>query len=246
MRPDLLEPKANVDWVWSQLPGLVQRVDAWLDSHVTLELRDPGGGATHNLIIGVERELLPLSFNVEVGAYINTIRSSLDILAMALVRRNGSAIKEEEVYFPIARSEAAFRSEKGAGQKILGALGSREREIIGALNPYQGGNQDIWTLHYLDIVRKHRRLLSVVLRPISISLEGTLAPGDFEPLAVDAVHVNDEAIIGMLRKGVDAKLVRSKFYVALNEELHTGRRPVSATLAHLANLAENIIALFDL
>ena len=44
---------------------------------------------------------------------------------------------------------------------------------------------------------------------------------------------------------VDAKLVRSKFYVALNEELHTGRRPVSATLAHLANAAENIITLFD-
>jgi hypothetical protein len=245
MRADLLEAKSSVDWVWSQLPGLVQRVEAWLNEHVVVELRDPGDHATHNLIIGVEKELLPLSFNVETGAYINAIRSSLDILAMALVRRNGSLIKEDEVYFPIARSEASFKSAMGSAQKILDALGPQERRTIEALDPYQGGNQNLWTLHHLDIVRKHRRLLSVVLRPMSISLQGTLAPGDFEPLAVDAVHVNDETIIGMLRKGVDAKLVRSKFYVALDEELHIGRRPVSAVLGYLANMAENVITLFD-
>jgi hypothetical protein len=245
MRPDLLEAKASVDWVWSQLPGLVQHLEMWLNEHVTLELRDPGGNATHDLIIGVEKELLPLSFNVEVGAYINALRSGLDILAMALVRRNGSSIKEDEIYFPIARSEESFKSEKWAGRKMLDALGPQERKIIQALDPYRGGNQDIWMLHHLDIVRKHRRLLSVVLRPMSISLQGTLAPGDFEPLAVDAVHVNDETIIGMLRKGVDAKLVRSNFYVALDEKLHIGRRPISATLAHLANVAENIVTLFN-
>ena len=61
-------------------------------------------------------------------------------------------------------------------------------------------------------------MLSVELHPISISLLGTLQPGDFEPLAVEAVHVNEETIIGMLRKGIDAKFVQSKFYVRLDEE----------------------------
>jgi hypothetical protein len=183
MRTDLLEAQASVAWAVSQLPGLAKRLDAWLEHGVTTELRDPGADATHNLIIGVEKELMPLSFNVEVGAYVNAIRSSLDILAMVLVRRHNLDIKEDKVYFPIARSETHFADSNWTGRKFINALPANERAIIESLKPYQGGSHAIWALHHLDIVRKHRRLLSVLLRPISISIHGTLAPGDFEPLA---------------------------------------------------------------
>jgi hypothetical protein len=74
-----------------------------------------------------------------------------------------------------------------------------DRRLIESLKPYKGGNQGLWALHHFDILRKHRRLLSVGLHPISITLQGTLKEGDFEPLAVEAVHVNEETIIGMLR-----------------------------------------------
>ena len=50
------------------------------------------------------------------------------------------------------------------------------------LQPYQGGNSALWALHHLDIVRKHRRLLNARLRPIHMSIQGTLAEGDFTPL----------------------------------------------------------------
>jgi hypothetical protein len=164
---------------------------------------------------------------------------------MTLVRRHELDIQEKKVYFPIGGSEANFIDKKWSGRKFLAALPTKEREMIESLKPYQGGSHAIWSMHHLDIVRKHRRLLSVVLRPISISLQGTLAPGDFEPLAVEAVHVNAETIIGMLRKGVDATLVRSKFYVGLNEEGHLARLPVCAALAQLTAAASGIIALFD-
>ena len=164
---------------------------------------------------------------------------------MTLVRRHNLNIREDKIYFPIAKSETNFADKNWSGRKFLDALPTKEREIIETLKPYQGGSHAIWTMHHLDIVRKHRRLLSVVLRPISISLQGTLAPGDFEPLAVEAVHVNEETIIGMLRKGVDAKLVRSKFYVALDEEFYIGRKPVAGALAHLTDVASGVIGLFD-
>ena len=89
MRADLLEAQASADWVWGQLPLLDQRVEAWLAANVTIEIRDVPPPATHNPIVALEREILPIAFSVEVGAYINAIRSSLDILAMALVRRHG-------------------------------------------------------------------------------------------------------------------------------------------------------------
>lgn len=244
-QPDLAEAQACISWTFSHLVPLTKRLDEWLERSVVTELRDPGEHATHNLIIGVEKELLPLSFSVEVGAYINTIRSSLDILAMALVRRHGLNIKEDQVYFPIARSESSFNDRNSAGRKFIDALPEQDRRLIESLKPYKGGNHGLWTLHHLDIVRKHRRLLSVELHPISITLQGTLKEGDFEPLAVEAVHFNEETIIGMLRKGVNPTLVRSKFYVRINEEGDLPRRPVSATLVYLVDMAAGIIALFD-
>jgi hypothetical protein len=86
MRADLLEAQASVDWAVEQLLPFHQRLEA----NVVIEIRDVPPPATHNPIVAVERELLPISFSVEAGAYINAIRSSLDILAMALVRRTVS------------------------------------------------------------------------------------------------------------------------------------------------------------
>ena len=184
-RADLADAQASVSWAFAQLSPLARRLDAWLDRSVVVELRDPGPQTTHNLIIGVEKELLPLFFNVEVGMYLNAIRSSLDILAMTLVRRHGLQIKEEQIYFPIARDEANFQDKKWSGRKLINMLPDKDRAIIKSLKPYKGGSESLWTLHHLDIVRKHRRLLSVELHPISISLQGTLQPGDFEPLPVE-------------------------------------------------------------
>jgi len=244
-RPDLFEGLASANWALAQLPDLAKRLDTWMDSSIRMELRDPGPQSEINLIIGVQKEPLPLSFNVEVGAYINAIRSSLDILAGALVRRHSLLFDEDEVAFPIARNEAAFANKNWRGRQLLDALPTNEREIIESLKPYKGGSPSIWALHHLDIVRKHRRLLTVLPRPITITLQGTLEPGDFQPLAVDAVHVNEEVIIGMLRKGVKPNLVRAQFYVALDEQEHMPRRPVPGVLAHLYDVATGIIRQFD-
>ena len=170
-RTDLLEALASADWALVQLPDLAKRLDAWIDSSIRMEVRDPGPQAEINLIIGVQKEPLPLSFNVEVGAYINAIRSSLDILAGALVRRHSLPFDEDEVAFPIARNEAGFAKRKWCGRQFLDSLPANEREIIESLKPYKGGSASIWALHHLDIVRKHRRLLTVLPRPITITLE---------------------------------------------------------------------------
>jgi hypothetical protein len=245
MHSDLLEAQASADWALSQLPGLAKRLDEWMDRSIVMELRNPGAVAEHNLIIGVQKEPLPLSFNVEVGAYINALRSGLDILAAALVRRHRLPFDENDVYFPIAWNEATFTKQSWPGRKFIDALPANEREIIASLRPYKGGSAPLWALHHLDIVRKHRRLLTVLPRPITITLQGTLQPGDFKPLAVDAVHVNEEIIIGMLRKGVDPTLVHAKFYVAVDEQEHIQRRPVPGMLAYLYDVVTGIIRQFD-
>jgi hypothetical protein len=132
MRPDLLEAQASVDWPFSQLPDLAKRINAWLDRSVRVEIRETPSPATENAIVAVEKEWLPLSFNVEVGAYINAVRSSLDILAMALVRRHNIEIREDRVLFPIASSESAFQNRSWAGRQLLEALPPQDRDTIEA------------------------------------------------------------------------------------------------------------------
>ena len=103
MRADLLDANASVEWAFAQLLPFHQRLTAWLEANVVIEVRDVPLPATHNPIVALEKDLLPIAFSVEAGAYINVIRSSLDILAMTLVRRHGLAISENRVYFPRAR-----------------------------------------------------------------------------------------------------------------------------------------------
>jgi hypothetical protein len=67
MRADLLEAQASVDWVWGQLPPLHQRLEAWLEANVTIEIRDVPPPATHNPIVALEKETLPIAFSVEAS-----------------------------------------------------------------------------------------------------------------------------------------------------------------------------------
>lgn len=243
MRPDLLEAQASIDWPFSQFVNFNDRLEAWLKVSVRIEIRDVPPPATHNPIVAVETELLPLAFSVEAGAYINAIRSSLDILAMVLVRRHGLAIPEDKVSFPFFRSKEAFEKQKGG--LLLQHLPASDRALIENLKPYPEGNPDLWALHNLDNLRKHRRLLDVRIQPIHMSMAGSLKPDDFVPLATGIIQVNDETVLGLLRKGVTEPAVQSRFYVALSEQAYIKRRPVLATLVYLSDVASGVIGLFD-
>lgn len=243
MRADLLEAQASIDWPSSRFLLFHARLEEWLKANVRIEIRDVDPPATHNPIVAVEKEPLPLAFSVEAGAYVNAMRSSLDILAMALVRRYAIEIDERRVQFPIFGSEVSFREKNGG--LLLQHLPDKERAIIAALKPYPEGNPALWTLHHLDIVRKHRQLLDVHIQPIHVSMEGALKPGDFEPLATGTIRANDETVLGLLRKGVPEPTMRSSFYVALSEPGYLGRKPILATLIHLADIAAEVIRRFD-
>jgi hypothetical protein len=246
MRPDLLEAQACVDWPMSRLPGLSKRLDEWLERGVTIETKELPPPADSNLLVAVENELLPLHFQAEVGAYINSIRSSLDVLAMVLVKRHDLQIREDRVFFPILKSKEDFERKDSGAQKFLEGLPALDRRLMDHLKPYQGGNDALWALHHLDIVRKHRRLLNARLRPIHMSIQGPLAEGDFTPLGGEgSIQVGAETVLGMIRKGLRPLSVYTQFYVGIDEDGFAARKPAQAVLVQLANAATYAIKLFD-
>ena len=130
MREDLLEAKACVDWAASNLPAFQDRLDAWMNENMHLVIKEQPTDASHNVLVAEAKEPLPLVFNAEAGAYINSIRSSLDVLATTLVKRYCIPIKETSIYFPVASSKAKFDSGKYNGVEVVQGLPATERGIM--------------------------------------------------------------------------------------------------------------------
>jgi len=197
MRDDLLHAQASVDWAVSHLPSLQKRLDAWTDANVGMAIEESEPENPYNLLVVVERDSLPLSFTVEVGAYINAIRSSLDILPTSLAHRYNMA-KPDKAYFPIAASAAEFAS--GRSREFLKGLPTDARDIFEGLKPYDGGNAELWALHRLDILRKHQRLLEVHVRPATFKIMGWGLSRHFT-LAETFMSANGNTVFGQIGIG---------------------------------------------
>jgi hypothetical protein len=246
MRDDLLDAQACVDWTIAQFPAFAERLREWLRLNIEVGPEESPAPADYNSIVALQKAPLPLAFNVEMGAYVNTIRSSLDVLATALAYRYGVP-KPDNVYFPVARNGVIFNSGRGfKGSEFVQALPDLPRRLIESLKPYEGGNKALWFLHQFDIMRKHRRLLEVEIRPLRLCIVGREpAPGDFIAEPTGALRLNEKTILGRIRKGAPDHEMEFIPHIAVNE---TGldRKPVIAVLHHFANMATFIITLFDM
>ncbi|MFZ0694949.1 MAG: hypothetical protein WAN51_12530, partial [Alphaproteobacteria bacterium] len=168
MRGDLLDAYAAIDWAVSDLPILESKINGWLnDSPYTLfgDLESQPGKKILRLR---NVKAIPAIINAEAGVIIHSIRSSLDILAVALAERNG-ATDPKDVYFPVSASHAAFLDTgRGGGMKKIKRLSVADCAVIENLKPYKGGNNYLFALHDVDVTRKHRRLVSVFRAPSAI------------------------------------------------------------------------------
>ena len=245
MRDDLLEAQAAIDWPVAQLPAFAKRFEVWLDANIQIEIENVPPPATHNPIVAIEKDPLPFAFNVEMGAYVNTIRSSLDILATALAHRYGIP-RPDEAYFPVARSEADFKSGNYKGNEFVKGLPDTPRSFMEALKPYHGGNKTLWFLHQLDIMRKHRRLIVAEVSSLRLTIHGREPPPwDFTPLTTGWIRVNEKTVLGLIRKGAPDYDIKFIPHIAINEPGLITHRPVISTLHHLAHFTELVISVFD-
>jgi hypothetical protein len=182
MQHDLLAAKASADWAVAQLPAFQGRLDAWLKDNIYVTVKDLPADTPNNVVLAMEKEPFPPLFQVEAGAYINAIRSSLDILAATLAQRHCPALVDD-AYFPVVQSPEVFAACRYKGHKLIKALPATERAIIEALKPYKGGNDPLYALHLLDIVRKHQRLLTAEIHPGRLTVMGWGSGKVFTPVS---------------------------------------------------------------
>jgi len=243
MQDDLLHPKASVDWAVAQFPAFQSRLNDWANANLHVSIKELPADTPNNVVIITEKEPIPLAFNVEAGAYINAIRSSLDILASALATRHCKHLIDD-AYFPAAASAQHFARGQYKGSKFVQALPAKERDIIESIEPYKGGNPTIYPLHQLDIVRKHVRLLTVLVQPARLGMRREALPF-FKPLSIPWLRVSDEeTVLGLFSKDAPDPELDFTGQISLDEPSYRGWNVVAA-LRNFATVATSIIWMFD-
>lgn len=169
MRDDLLDAYAAIEWGETELPFFADKFHTWKNAETGIAYLD--AKPCKKVAVFRKNSPLPSILSAGVGSIINSFRTALDLLAAALATRNGVA-PSRNTHFPIFTSERSFAKflEEKKGEKWLSQT---ELRILESLRPYDGGSPLLWSLHQLDIVRKHERLLAVGAEPSRLIIIGT-------------------------------------------------------------------------
>jgi hypothetical protein len=118
------------------------------------------------------RSPIPDDFVLTTGDAVHNLRSALDHLACRLVLAGGGEVTSQ-TYFPICKTAPKYEAESKG--KIKG-MSPAAVSYIDGLQPYQGGNDDLWTLHELDIIDKHKLLIVAAYGPSSVMIAAPTTP----------------------------------------------------------------------
>ena len=215
-------------------------------------------------------EATPPRIALVAGDAIQNLRGSLDHLAyqLLLVGTAGRPTPRQikKVAFPIYDSAAKYVAESPG--KVEG-MRQDAIDAINAAEPYHGGNgQQLWTIHALNNIDKHRLLIAVGSAFKSVNLgaymqasmqklhdslpedhpfQGTVFPVlDFYVRPADRLcplKVGDELFIGSPDDEVNEKM-QFTFDVVLSEPQIVQSEPLIETLHQLANVVDGIVTQF--
>lgn len=245
MKTDLLDAADSVRWIISKLPAFEHELVMWCKINFDVVVRELPNNTPNDIVVAIEKEPLPSRFSIEAGAYINTLRSSLDMVAVAVGKRH-KVLFPDDIYFPVANSATDFLSGNYKGSKFVKGLPRADRELIETFRPYKGGNNLLFALHQMDIVRKHRRLLRARIDPVTVTIRVRGAGRKFIPVSTGLMRTAyDETVLGLITKGAEKPQLKFAGHVIVDETFLAVPHPVIGALYEFADLANTIIMAFD-
>lgn len=161
-----------------------------------------------------------------IGDILHNLRSSLDLLACELVTqseagsREGVVVDLSGVAFPFPRSEQTLEIEIAA--KRFNRAGVDAVELYRTLTPWEHGNRDLWALHQLNILDKHR---SVLPHTAIVKSQG------------DIFRRPDGSLFQVMRS--------SQVSFTLPKDVPLGGEALMDTLRRLADMCDDIVSRFE-
>lgn len=195
-----------------------------------------------------QRQNVPPQLGLIAGDAIHCYRSALDQVIWHSIAK---AISGEPGHcmFPVFGSDSDYKAQ--AHTKING-IDSRAVDILDRIKPYKGGNDLLWALHQLDIIDKHRTLLTVDCHiPGNAELVRTSGPPKRGAAEIRYSLPIDGAVIDGCIIGTTTHLLPDEHYqfylshaISINEPKIIDPEPVRTLLAQFSGLVQNIVELF--
>lgn len=210
-------------------------------------------GTLNRLLKAYKNKEIPLSNSTILGDAFFQIRSSLDHLAVGLALLN-KAESTKSVYFPFAKSKEEF--ERPFIQKKIKKLSSKHKKMICNLQPYQGGNDLLWSINAACNADKHNLLLAII--PFQKGISGGEAKvtkwgdADDKGTGIELFNPKDwsNAENGILLAKIPPN-VRLEMNLELKVEIVFGEiellkgNPVYTNLKKMSNLVRQILEKFE-
>lgn len=147
----------------NDLKGRIQRFSVAVDCKVTLRPTD--GGMVWQ--VACKPISPPPELSYVFGDIVHNLRTALDWLAIVVVEANEGNPKG--VYFPFSKDENGF--DEALHKSNLRRAAAAVVDEVRNLKPYYGGHDLLRMLHELDIIDKHRKIVSTVLGSIPTSVK---------------------------------------------------------------------------
>jgi hypothetical protein len=196
------------------------------------------------------------------GDAVQNLRTALDYLIVQLVDAHSGNVGEKRLRktgFPMFESPEEMTPSK-IKKKIGGVSPDAEKAIL-ILKPYKGGNNDLWGLHELNRVEKHRLLITAIWHGpthmgYSIDIEtrtkaGAIIPDVLKDFTAWGRYPNPKALeVGKKIVWTDAspkghENYKFLFNIALSEPEVFGGKPLVETLNGMADLVGQIASDFS-
>lgn len=254
----------KVERAQEHLASLSAEVRAYLESkpYAVSIRRDPQSRRLIYFVASVRPA--PKRLSALLGDTIHNLRSALDHLAFQLVWVATGKSPSNHVYFPIADDRSKYIEQRR--KQLKGATPAAIAAVDG-LSPYKGGNDELWLLHKLNNVDKHRVLITAGSAFQSLNIGAHLSREMQKHLSTSPMadkFANMPALDLFLRPadrmfplkagdelfidGPDAEpneKLEFRFEVSFGEEGVAFGVPIVETLASLVKLVEGIPPQFE-
>jgi hypothetical protein len=174
---------ASMTGIWQKLERAKQHIadftsvtQTFYKSAYTIGVRPhPVAAIEHTTLFVASVEPIPLEIALIIGDAVHNLRSVFDHLAWRLVEMGGG-IPDRNTYFPIRATPQKYAD--AIGKPGMQGINPGALKIIEAMQPYTAGNEKLAQIHELDIVDKHRLVLTVttVVRAWRATVAGMSIP----------------------------------------------------------------------
>ncbi len=175
-------------------------------------------------------------FGLVLGDAVHNLRSSLDHLACGLIAEVSRSPLTRESSFPVFR-EPGPKTPQQVKSLVCGKVSGARQDLIDklcALEPYEGVHHELlWALHHLDILDKHRLLVTAAGATGSVMWNlGQMARNLADTAFVDAPEEIREMITGAPNHWIEINATVVTFPLEDGTELTSAPKDIDSSEGH--------------